>query len=72
MKLTPRVQEERRILCVLAKSWGFTDAQAQRLAFWAWLADRRGERDLRHGPAAAPAAALSRSPAVGFRRRATR
>jgi len=71
MKLTPRVQEERRVLCVLAKSWGFTDAQAKRLAFWAWLADRRRESDLRQCPAVSPAAALSRSSAVGAGRRAT-
>jgi hypothetical protein len=47
MELNPKVQEVRRTLYVVAKSWGFTDSEARRLAFWAWLADRRGETNQR-------------------------
>jgi hypothetical protein len=59
-----RETEHRRVLCILAKTWGFTAREATGLAFWAWLAEQRGETSARvvpkepvgvGGPAAAEA-----------------
>jgi hypothetical protein len=57
MELSAEVLEVRRILYVVAKSQGFTDSEARRLAFWAWLADRRGETNKRMSPTASTGSA---------------
>jgi hypothetical protein len=45
-----RETERRRVLCILAKTWGFTAREATSLAFWTWLAEQRGETRARVVP----------------------